>query len=253
MRTAVVTPYFQESRAWLERCLDSVRRQTAACDHIVVADGHPQDWLDGAGVRHLRLDRAHADYGNTPRSIGAQLAISEGYDAVAFLDADNWYESDHIALCLETAEASGADFVAAHRWWVREDGSHLPYRADEDRSGRHVDTSCFFLLFGAFHAVARWLLMPKPMAVVGDRAFLASLHADGLRGTMTPRPTVNYLCTWRNIYEEIGETPPATAKDLVVTGLRQWADRLLPEDLLTVRRLAGCDLQTLLSPSAPRG
>ena len=246
MRIAIVTPYHRESRAWLERCLDSVRRQTVPCEHLVVADGHPQDWIDGAGVRHLRLDRAHGDYGNTPRSIGAQLALSEGYDAIAFLDADNWYEADHVQLCLAAADASGADFVAAQRWWVREDGSHLPYQAGEDRSGAHVDTSCFFLLFGAFHAVARWLMMPKPMAVVGDRAFLASLRTDGLRGAMTPRPTVNYLCTWRNIYEEIGETPPPTAKDLVTTGLHRWAARLQPDDLQAVRRLAGCDLRAVL-------
>ncbi len=247
MRIAVVTPYYQEPRAWLERCIDSVRRQTVACEHIVVADGHAQGWVDHAsGVRHIRLDRAHADYGNTPRSIGAQLAISEGFDAITFLDADNWYESDHVETCLATADASGADYVAAQRWWVRDDGSHLPYRADEDATGAHVDTSCFFLLFGAFHAVARWLLMPKPMAVVGDRAFLASLHADGLHGAMTPRPTVNYLCTWRNIYEEVGEVPPPSAKDLVTTGLHRWAQRLLPDDLRAVQRLAGCDVRAVL-------
>jgi tetratricopeptide (TPR) repeat protein len=38
-RYAIVTPYFRETRDKLERCFGSVRRQTVAVDHIVVADG----------------------------------------------------------------------------------------------------------------------------------------------------------------------------------------------------------------------
>jgi len=38
-RYAVVTPYHRESRDMLRRCLDSVKRQAAANDHIVVAVG----------------------------------------------------------------------------------------------------------------------------------------------------------------------------------------------------------------------
>ena len=96
MRVAVVTPYYKEPRGWIERCIASVAAQTHACDHFLVADGHAQDWIDGAGVRHLRLDRGHGDYGNTPRALGALLAVSEGYDAIAFLDADNWYAPEHV-------------------------------------------------------------------------------------------------------------------------------------------------------------
>lgn len=247
MRVAVITPYYKEPRAWLARCVASVRAQTHACEHLVIADGHPQDWLDDAGVRHLRLDRAHADYGNTPRSIAGQLAVSEGFDAVAFLDADNWYEPEHVALCCAVAEKSGADYVAARRFWVREDGSRLPYEAPEDRQGQHVDTSCFFLTFAAFHALPRWALMPKPMAMIGDRFFLASLREDGLEGALSPRCTVNYLCTWKAVFDEIGEPAPPTAKPWVpVEKLHRWARQLQAEDFRQIRRLAGCDVQALL-------
>jgi hypothetical protein len=44
-RYCVVTPYFKEDRAMLKRCMDSVRRQTAKVDHMLVADGFPQDWI----------------------------------------------------------------------------------------------------------------------------------------------------------------------------------------------------------------
>lgn len=241
MRVAVVTPYHLETRAWMQRCLDSVREQTHPCEHLIVSDGHPQDWIDAAGVRHLRLDRAHADYGNTPRSIGAQLAVAEGFDAIAFLDADNWYEPDHIARCVAEAEASGADFVAARRRFVREDGSVIPFESADDRSGDHVDTSCMMLLFGAFHALPRWLLMPRPMAILGDRYFVQSLRADGLReARSSAAPTVNYLCTWADVYRAVGEDPPSFAKQGVpVERLGRWLRRLETQDFDQVLRLSG--------------
>lgn len=243
MRVAVVTPYFKEPRAWLERCIDSVRSQTHACDHLLVADGHAQDWVDGVGVRHLRLDRGHADYGNTPRSIGGQLAVAEGYDAIAFLDADNWFEPEHVQTCIDVAERSGADYVAARRHFVRADGSRMPVRIGEDESGAHVDTNCFFLLFGAFHSIPRWLLMPKPMAIWCDRFYLSSLREEGLKEARTAQATVNYLCTWADVFHSIGEEPPAYAKlGLPRERLLQWARRLQPDDLATVRRLSGCSL-----------
>jgi hypothetical protein len=251
MRVAVVTPYYREPRAWLQRCLDSVRAQTHACDQLLVADGHPQDWLDGAGVRHLRLDRAHADYGNTPRSIGALLAVSEGFDAVAFLDADNWYEPGHVAACVDLATRTGADVVTTGRRLVREDGSVIPFELAEDLSGAHVDTSCLFLLFGAFHALPRWALMPKPMAMLGDRYFVQSLRAEALKEARVHAQTVNYQCGFADVYHAVGEPPPPFAKDgLPMERLSRWRQTLQADDLRHVERLTGCSLATAGSPHA---
>lgn len=247
MRVAVVTPYYKEPREWLERCIASVKSQTHECTHFVVADGHPQDWLDDAGVRHLRLDRGHADYGNTPRAIGAQLAVAEGFEAIAFLDGDNWYEPGHVARCVEVAEATDADFVWSGRNWVRADGSVIDVNVPEDVNGSHVDTNCFFLLFGAFHALPRWLLMPKPMAMWCDRFFLHSLREDGLTEARTLTRSVNYLCTWANVYRSIGETPPAYAKEGIPFGkLLDWAAKLSPSDKARVYRLSGCQLDKVV-------
>lgn len=243
MKVAVVTPYYKESRAWLERCLRSVATQTHACDHIVVSDGHPQDWIDETGVRHIRLDRCHADYGNTPRSIGGQLAVAEGYDAIAFLDADNWFDPNHVQACVETAEATDADYVIANRRWVRDDGSKLQFRCGEDDDGSHVDTNCFFLLFGAFHTISRWLMMPKPMAMWCDRFYLESMIQDGLHPARNGAETVNYLCTWLNVFQALGETPPVYAKQGVPEHrLLTWIQQLQPHDTIRIQRLSGCNL-----------
>jgi hypothetical protein len=243
MRVAIITPYYKEPRAWLERCLASVQSQDHACEHFVISDGHAQDWLDHMNVRHIRLDMPHADYGNTPRSIGAQLAVAEGFEAVAFLDADNWYEPHHVSACVDIALSSGADYVVSGRRLNREDGSVLPWRSREDELVEHVDTSCFFMLEGAFHALPRWLLMPKPMTMLGDRYFLLSLRKEGLREARTSLRTVNYLCGWADVYRAVGEVPPSFAKEaLPLHQVRQWLRRLAEKDQQLVERLTGCDI-----------
>jgi len=45
-RPIVITPYYKEDPALLRRCMDSVRAQTVPAEHFLVADGHPQDWID---------------------------------------------------------------------------------------------------------------------------------------------------------------------------------------------------------------
>lgn len=240
MKVAVITPYYKEPRAWLERCIASVRAQTHEAMHIVVADGHPQDWIDDAGVRHLKLDRAHGDYGNTPRALASLMAASEGVDAVCFLDGDNWLHPDHVRSCVELAARGDYDYLTTRRHVVREDGSIIPLRIAEDWNDAHVDTNCYFLLRGAFHTIARWALMPRPMAVYGDRVYLASLREEGLRTACTEQRTMNYLCTWAHLYREVGETPPAFAKDpLPVSGLPRWYAGLGPREQQLTQRLSG--------------
>ena len=145
---AIVTPYYKEERPLIERCMASVRSQTVPTDHFLVADGFPQEWIDTAGVRHFKLDRSHGDYGNTPRGVGALLAIAAQYSGIAFLDADNWLEPDHVETCLAAASGTPApcDYVIAQRSFRRPDESIMPV-ADEEL---HVDTNCFFFLPGAF-------------------------------------------------------------------------------------------------------
>jgi len=247
LKVAVITPYYKESRAWLTRCLDSVAAQTHACTHIVVADGHPQDWIDQRPVRHLRLDRAHADYGDTPRALGGLMAANEGFDAVCFLDADNWYAPRHVESCIALARRGDFDYLTTKRHMVRDDGSILPLRIREDCDGSHVDTNCYFLMRGAFHTLARWTLMPQPMHVYGDRVFLASLLDEGLRTACTEQRTVHYLCTWAHLFRAVGESPPDYAKEpRPVEDLPRWYAALSPRERQLTQRLSG------MPPPGPR-
>lgn len=241
MRYAIITPYYRETRTLLERCIFSVRNQTlGAVDHIMVADGHPQDWIDDTGVRHLRLDRAHDDYGNTPRGMGVMLAVAERYDGIGLLDADNWLDPGHVALCTATflaaSKSNQIDYVIAQRRLCRPDQSILPI-SDGDPVG-HVDTSCFFFFPGSYHILPHLGIMPKALSPIGDRIIRQVLPARGLRHAICPEVTVNYHCLWQSIYLAAGETPPPDAKPRINSGAVQaWFDALSAEDKhLTMRR-----------------
>jgi len=245
MRVAVVTPYFQEPDETLERCLGSVRRQDHPVTHILVADGHPRPLIENAGVRHLRLDRAHADAGNTARGIGALLAVAEEFDAIAFLDADNWFDDRHVSSCIQTAHSTPEypDFVVARRRLCRPDGSQLRDSIEEDERGQHVDTSCVFLLRPSFYVAARWATMPKALSAVGDRIFLRLLIVENLRANRNSSTTVNYTCTYRSPYLVANEEPPSSAKpDPDPAHFDAWWRSLSARERIIANRLVGFPL-----------
>jgi hypothetical protein len=190
-------------------------------------------------VRHIRLDKAHGDYGNTPRGVGALLAISEGYDGIGFLDADNWLEPDHVESCLAAARTTpDADYVIARRFLRRPDASVIPFR--EDRLPDHVDTNCFFLLEGSYHMAHHFSTMPRAFSLVGDKVFYLALKAAGLIPARVPRKTVNYSCLWPTIYRLAGEEPPPQAKaDIDVSHLAPWLASQTPRALEIINRRAG--------------
>jgi glycosyltransferase involved in cell wall biosynthesis len=245
----VITPYFKESRALIERCLTSVQRQTVKADHIVVADGFPQSWIDDAGLRHIKLDRAHADYGNMARGLAALMAIGEKYDAIAFLDADNWYAGDHLETCLSAHSSSpDAAYVIARRQFVRQDGSPMPLSSGEDFPlGDHVDTNCYLFLPQSYFLLHYWCTLPQEFSAQGDRLFrmvLKSRLPDAF--AIAAKSTVNYTCMFSSVYRNIGETPPEGAKPGVDwrPGVA-WLKALTRHDLPLVDQLSGLNLSSL--------
>jgi len=245
MRVAIITPYYNEDKITLERCLNSVKSQTIEADHILMSDGYPQKWLDSQQIRHIKLDCSHQDYGNTPRGIGAQLAVSEEYDAIGFLDADNWLDSDHIDACIKAAEGTygkyiNCDYVVTQRRLIRPDLSIMNWSEEPD----HIDTNCFFFLPGSFSLIPYWNLMPREFSMIGDRIFYKKALAANLLSAKTNKVTVNYLNLWKSTYVAIGETPPANAKPAVVSSKAfEWFARQTPREQEVIQRRLGLNIK----------
>ena len=213
MKIAIISPYYKESPEMIERCMISVQRQSIKCDHFLISDGFPQSWIDETDVRHICLGKSHADYGNTPRGIGAQIAISENHDAIGFLDADNTYDLNHIEVCIQSVFAKyddiqACDYVIAKRRLVRPYGTTLVESPKES----FVDTNCYLFLRGSFHTIPVWNLMPKPLSLIGDRIFGMYINNQKLNSAVNPKSTINYLTLLKSIYLAAGENPPNDCK-----------------------------------------
>ena len=206
-RVAVVTPYFNEPLALLEHCHQSVKAQSEPCLHVLVADGQPRPRINRWDAEHVRLPRSHGDIGSTPRLIGSYHAIGLGVEAVAFLDADNWYGPDHIATLLAAMDAEQADFVSSSRTLCRLDGSVMGPCPLTDPE-RFIDTNAMLFGRGAFPVLHHWVLMPPYGHLIGDRVMLHQLKTSGVKHQHLDVESVFYRCGKEGLYRQMGEDIP---------------------------------------------
>ena len=206
-RVAVITPYYKEPLAQLHQCHQSVLAQSEPCLHVLVSDGHPRPRINKWNAEHVRLPRSHGDIGSTPRLIGCYHAIGLGVDAVAFLDADNWYGPNHIADLLAAMDEEHADFVSSGRTLCRLDGSEMGLCPLTD-SERFIDTNA--MLFGkrAFHQLHHWVLMPSYGHLIGDRIMLNHVKRSNLKRHHLKQGSVFYRCAKEGLYRQMGEVIP---------------------------------------------
>jgi hypothetical protein len=189
-----------------------VLAQEVAADHFMIADGNPRAEPGGWKVRHAVLPLSHGDGGSTARGIGGLLAAAEGYDFVAYLDADNWYLSGHLASLLELHRASGAPVCTSFRSFHAPDGSRLPVSEQAEDLLQHVDTSCFFVHRSAFKVLPVWNMLPPMLGLLCDRVFLAALRNERFAVVSTRQRTVAYRTLYEAHYTSAGLPLPAGFK-----------------------------------------
>ena len=221
-RIAVITPYHKESLQLLSRCHESVLAQDLPCTHVLVADGIGYPEVDDWNCRHIRLGVGHDDNGNTPRALGALAAMNEGFDCIAFLDADNWFSTDHLSRGIATQTATGCDVVFSDRHIVFPDGQRLTEQPLEDRDRRHADTSCILIFSAAFRSLALWAEMPRLLAPQCDRVMFSHLMATQ-RCAWSSTATVYFETWYANHFLAAGFIPPLNAKFLERYPAQAWA------------------------------
>jgi Glycosyl transferase family 2 len=212
MKICVVTPYFQTDEAWLRRAHESVRAQTIPAQHIVVCDGSEPAEIPSFHGTHVLLGRNYRDYGNTPRLIGCYNAITQGADAIAFLDADNWYQNDHLEGLLRYSQANNLDACSSGRSLHRLDGSFLA-QCPIVNARPFIDTSCLLVMKSAFKHLIAWVLFTQENAAIVDQEVWNQMNTAGARLGYLDRPSVCYRTRHASHYRIAGEIPPAEAID----------------------------------------
>ena len=226
MKIAVVTPYFRPPLDWLHQCHRSVKEQSHPCTHILVADGEPLDTVDKFDALHIKSIGPNQDVGNTARGIGSIAAIRQGFDAICYLDADNWYRPDHVAKMVALHRQSRAAVCASARTLHHVDGTVLGLCSENDGEN-FVDTNCMFLTEEAFPVVSVWHMVDRRLDPIGDRVVWFQIRQLGLTTAYSGEPSVCYRTNYREHYERFNATPPPDAK----TGYDHFPSRKLFEDL----------------------
>ena len=218
MRIAVITPYHREPLAMLERCHASVAAQTHRdVEHLFVADGHPHAEIDGWPVQHLRLPHC-GDMGDTPRATGAAVAAARGADALAFLDADCWYEPRHLERLAALISDATPVVTCARRLWKR-DGA--PLGTDDESDGvAFNDTNCYLLGRRAFGYVSALLFKRADLSLVGDRVLWQVLPSEWR--VRSSEPTVNYTTHFAFHYQRHGLVPPPDSRVIHADAHGRW-------------------------------
>ena len=222
MKIAVITPYYKESLEVLRQCHESVAMQETQVDHFLIADGHPNDAVSKWNAKHIILSDSHGDNGNTPRGIGSLLAQAEGYDFIAFLDADNWFYPNHITSLLDLYQKTKAEVCTSLRSIHDLDGIKLDIEELNDLSLKHIDTSCFMLHQNAFAVLDIWLKMPKELSPICDKIFLAAIKNKRYRIATTKQKSVGFRSQYKEHYVAANIEPPLNFKEDVQVEPIQW-------------------------------
>lgn len=207
MKIFVVTPYYQEDLAWLIQAHESVKAQAGDVHHVLVCDGVPPAPVPDFRGTHVILRRNYRDYGNTPRFIGCQMAMARDADAIAFLDADNWYYPDHLRYLAEVMAGAQLDAVASARMLHRLDGSPMMKCPTVDGQN-FIDTSCLMVARPAFHFLVSWVLPGQDQAGEADQMFWRSMRDAQARLAFVDRPSVAYRTRHAVHYQQAREAPP---------------------------------------------
>lgn len=229
MKIAVVTPIGQghANESILEGCRATVYEQAyPGCSelyHVCVGDGCVDCVGEGSvqvrdnfWYESLSTPRAANNAGATPRAMGSSYAVGTlGADLVAFLDADNSWEPNHLAVAVELAK-SGMEVIASNRLICRYDTGEPMFADTESNGEKFADTNTIVLAGRAakFGATFDW---PAPYAnqcaeTGADRVFWERLRRSFDRTRVaTGIPTVRYRSTWLAHYLP-GHEPPPIAK-----------------------------------------
>lgn len=114
---SIIIPVYQVEQ-FLVRCLESVCNQTYRdLDIILIDDGSPDDSgkiCDDFAARDSRIRVFHTENRSLScaRNLGIEKALATGSEYLAFVDSDDWLETEMYEKLYDLAQRTGADVTA---------------------------------------------------------------------------------------------------------------------------------------------
>ncbi len=163
----------------------------------------------------IELPVAHGDGGSAARCIGAIEAITSGFDAVAFLDGDNWYAPGHLSEMVALHKETGAPLCTGTLSIVRIDGTAWEGVHGESDGKKHADTNTIFVTREAFPLLLNWALVPAELGCICDRVWWQLAKASGYKRAHLALETVFYRNRYAQQYRLKREEVPGRSKEFV--------------------------------------
>jgi hypothetical protein len=171
----------------------------------------------------VTLPRGIADYGDTPRAIGSLYAAGLGFDAVTYLDADNWYHPRHIESLVQLAAQGPAAIVTSRREFRHLETGEFMAECLTSDGEQFCDTNCLLLTRAAFSLLANWALMEPDFHIIDDRVIWHHVLASGLPRTHTGLASLAYRTTHAGIYHDLKRPIPPGAKNVdMQLAIKKW-------------------------------
>ena len=178
-KIAVITPYNNENFELIKKANVSIFDQVGdnfTCEHIIIVDGFDEkNNLSNLKCHKIELKINHNDNGNTPRSIGTNYAITRNFDYIMYLDADNWFQNNHVNSLLNLIK-NETSIACSYRSFYTMDENKMSYLEDDDcLNKKFVDTSCYLIPKNFFQVINIWHLIPKDTSQWCDRIFFFNI------------------------------------------------------------------------------
>lgn len=137
---SVIVPIYNVE-AYLERCLNSLIKQTFSEFELILVDDGSQDQCgkicDAFALKDDRIKVIHKENGglSDARNAGLKIAVSE---YIAFVDSDDWVRPDYLELLMNGIQTFGADICECEV--VRTSEEKIPMGEDSTEVGKCYST-----------------------------------------------------------------------------------------------------------------
>jgi len=192
-RIMVITP--TTAKNTVKKAIESVKAQTIATDHLIVADGIDTDF--SIMPYFMRLPENVGGNGWYGHRVYAAMPLMVNADYILFLDEDNRYETNHVETMINKIKSKDLMWAYSLRRICDESGQYVcdddceslgRYPAFYDHSLNFVDTNCYcfrreFLVTVAHSFYGQW---------GADRPFYKAASTGLPAFGCTGEATVNY-------------------------------------------------------------
>lgn len=133
-KVSIIVPVYKVEK-FLERCVESIIKQTYQNIEIILIDDESPDecpkMCDQYEIKDNRIKVIHKKNGGLSDARNAGLDIASG-EYIAFVDSDDWIESDFIETLYMNAEREKADISVVGYQLIWEDGRIRRFSRDEE-------------------------------------------------------------------------------------------------------------------------